>query len=293
MKLFVTGATGFLGRAFCGAAAAAGHDLLALCRSPDAGLPVGCIPVVGTLQDVPWQVIEKFQADAVLHLAWIATPGVYLTSPENATLVQQSKALFRGLLERGTGHLAGVGTCIEYKPSSQPLHELHSPLGAVFPYSEAKAELCRWLLEESGEGTRSWFRVFYPYGVDEHPGRFTTHVIRQLSAGKTVELKTPQSVKDYIYITDVAEAMLAALEHRLPGAVNIGAGVGVNILDLAQTLARSCEVSPDLVRRAEFPAEDPFPVTISDIGRIQSLGWNPKVSLAEGLERLRFSLRST
>lgn len=293
MKIFVTGATGFLGRAFCRAAAASGHEVLALCRAADAGLPEDCRVLTGSLEEIPWPEVERFAPEAALHLAWLATPGVYLQSPLNDSLVSQSDQLFQGLIRSGAGFIAGTGTCIEYAPSPDPLREDVSPIAPTFPYSRAKVttwENLQALSRDSGVAV-SWLRVFYPYGEGEHPGRMPSALIRKLSAGEVLELRTPDSVKDYIHVTDAAAAMLTALEHRIVGAVNIGTGTGVRIFDLAKAIAVSCGSDPDLVRRAATLAEDAFPVTVADTAKLSSAGWRTRVTLAEGVGRLRESLR--
>ena len=243
----------------------------------------------GSLHEVPWPCIEQFKPETALHFAWIATPGIYLDSPENETLVEQSEAFFRGLSRRGVRHLAGTGTCIEYAPSSRPLRETDSPLAPIFPYSRAKVETSRRLEASADEtGARwSWFRIFYPYGEGEHPERMPSALIRKLLGGETLALKTPDSVKDYIHVTDACRAILSALESGLVGPVNIGTGTGVRIIDLARAIARCCGCDPALVTRAVPLGEDSFPITVADISKLRNAtGWNPAISLEEGLRRL-------
>lgn len=293
MRIFVTGAAGFLGRAFCESAARAGHDLLGLSRSREATSPEGCSLVEGSLANIPWDAIERFAADAALHLAWIATPGNYLNSPDNAVWVEQSEALFQGLARRGIRQIAGTGTCIEYAPSDLPLSEDKSPLAPASPYAAAKVETCRRLesLAATEDISWSWFRVFYPYGEGEHPDRMPSALLRKFCAGEAVELKTPDSVKDYIHITDVARGMLAALEGRITGPVNIGTGNGVRIMELARMLARCCDCDAALVTKAEKLTMDPFPTTVADITKLQANGWRPSIALEDGIQRLWKSLK--
>ncbi|OAI57039.1 hypothetical protein AYO49_03020 [Verrucomicrobiaceae bacterium SCGC AG-212-N21] len=292
MKIFVTGATGFLGRRFCQTATVEGHELLCLTRTPEPRLPAACLTVEGTLAAVPWDEVDRFAPGAVLHLAWVATPGVYLTSPENETLATQSEALFQQFAERGVPHLVGIGTCIEYAPSDEPLDEGRSALAPAFAYSRAKVSTSQRLQAIAAQHgvTSTWGRVFYPYGEGEHRDRMPSALMRKVAAGETLELKTPDSVKDYIHVQDAAAALLAIIEKRLPGAVNIGTGQGVRILDLARDIARVCGGREGQVRRSPTPAEDPFPITVANVSKLRSTGWLPRVGLAEGLERLHVSL---
>ena len=291
MKILVTGATGFMGRAFCVSAASSGHKVMGLSRTEVAQPAAGYRVVRGSLSDPPWDEIERFAPEVALHLAWIATPGLYLASSENDILVQQSEDFFRGLAQRGVAHLAGTGTCIEYAPSPMPLREDASRLAPAFPYSRAKVETCQRLkaLSEAAGTAWTWFRVFYPYGEGEHPDRMPSVLMRKLAAGEELELKTPDSVKDYIHVADAAGAMLAALEYKLTGPVNIGTGTGLRIMDLALAIARCCGSDARLVRSAATPAADPFPITVANTSKLFASGWRPRVELEAGLARLRDS----
>ena len=292
MKIFVTGASGFIGSAFCRAAIERGHRLLALGRSGTAASMAQIEIAPGDLANTPWSQVKRFAPDAALHLAWIATPGSYLESAENAVWLDQSKAWFGRLFDLGVPYVAGTGTCIEYAASASALNEDSSELGPKFPYSRAKFALFEWLRAACAAAPSkwSWFRIFYPYGPGEHPSRLTTTLIQQLRAGRGVDLRTPQSVKDYIFVDDVAQAMCEAMEARMPGAINVGTGQGISIRELASRIAQLMGAHPALVRPAAELACDPTPNVIADNQRLQSLGWRPRTSLDAGLQRLISSL---
>jgi dTDP-6-deoxy-L-talose 4-dehydrogenase (NAD+) len=287
MKIFVSGASGFVGRAFCQEALRRGHHILALSREPTAVQQA--LPEVevarGSLADTPWDVVSSFAPEAVLHLAWIAEPGVYLGSPENETWLQQSKVWFQRLIDMDVAYLAGAGTCIEYAASSEPLREHDSPLAPQFPYSRAKAALFEWLQAQDSVAW-GWFRIFYPYGQGEHPNRFTSIMARQLREGKTLSINTPDSVRDYIEIRDVASAICLAMEARVTGPLNIGTGQGITISHLANGLASLLGAANELVQSNAGAGLDPMPCIVADTARLKQLGWRPSVCLEDGLARL-------
>jgi len=292
MKIFVTGASGFIGRAFCRTALGRGHRLLALRRSGGAESKAGIEIASGDLANTPWSQVKRFAPDAALHLAWIATPGSYLESADNAVWLEQSKAWFTRLRDLGVPYVAGTGTCIEYAASTAALRETSSKLDPIFPYSRAKVALFEWLQAAgaaAGVGW-SWFRVFHPYGPGEHPNRLTTMLIQQLRAGKYADLRTPQSVKDYIFIEDVAQALCEAMEAGMTGAINVGSGQGISIRELAALIAKLLGADPALVRPADEIGCDPTPNVIADNQRLLSLGWRPRTSLEAGLQRLMSNL---
>ena len=278
MKLFVTGSSGFVGRAFCKLARARGHAVLGLERPH-------------RLESPPWEEIRRFAPDACLHAAWIATPGEYLTSPLNADYLRWSIELAQGLSELEVNHFIGIGTCIEYAPADHKLREDSSLIAPRSPYAASKNDL-RIALEQFAaiDGTTlAWARLFYPYGPGEHPKRLPSAMFRQLSQDQPVTLQTPGSIKDYIHIEDVASALLAVTESRFAGSINIGSGEGIEIRAIANTLA-SLMGKPGLVREASSAQPDDYPVVVADTERLRALGWHPRFGLASGLQSLADSL---
>ena len=292
MKILVTGATGFVGRAFCQEAVRRGHRILALTRKPDAAIAPEIELAIGNLEETPWDTVRRFAPEAALHLAWIAEPGVYLNSPENELWLEQSKTWFLRLMKIGVPYLAGAGTCIEYGASNEPLHETTSRIDPAFPYSRAKDSLFQWLQRECMESalTWNWFRIFYPFGPGEHRHRICSSLIHRLRAGQSVTLRTPNSTKDYIFIEDAARALCQVIEARLSGAVNVGTGQGVSIKDLATRVSHLLQADASLVQQAAQIDHDPTPVVIADNQLLQSTGWKQQISLEIGLQRLIDSL---
>lgn len=292
MRIFVSGASGFVGRAFVEAARARGHELLCLTRRAAPDGPAASRAARGDLDDVPWDRIERFAPEALVHLAWIATPGQYLESPENAYFLDRSRALMEGLAARGVRHLVGVGSCIEYAPSTTPLREDESPTLGDSAYAAAKCALHAWLEgpEAPAAAAVSWLRIFYPYGPGEHPGRITTTFLRSLARGEPVVLGTPGSIKDFVYIDDLARAICHVVESGLAGAVNLGTGEGTSIRGVAERAADAIGAPRSLVRDAEPAGRDPRPFVVADATRLRSTGWRPEVDLDEGLRRLATAL---
>src|SRR5205823_4923511 len=110
VKIFVTGATGFIGGAFCALARVHGHEVASLERPH-------------RLDSAPWESIRRFAPDACLHAAWIATPGEYLTSPLNRDYLRWSFEFIKEMRKLGTRYFVVLGTCLEYAPSNQKLNE--------------------------------------------------------------------------------------------------------------------------------------------------------------------------
>jgi len=130
-----------------------------------------------------------------------------------------------------------------------------------------------------------WGRVFYPYGVGEHPARLCSSLIQKLQRGEKLLLKTPHSRKDYIHIEDLAAAMLLTVEKQVAGTINWGTGKGVSVHEIAGAIATMLG-RPDLVENQNPPVADPFPCVIAEVTRLKQLGWRPQVDLQTGLAKL-------
>ena len=302
MKLLLTGASGFIGSAVLPLLLEAGHDLTVLTRPASlpalrqklSSLGFSCVLLPAEPEEWPHAVLPD-SYETCLHLAWIATPGVYLTSPENDRFANATLALAQQLFSRGTQHFIGTGTCIEYAPGSvSPCHENYTPVGPVSRYGLAKLHTFQGLqsLAESAGVNWSWARIFYPYGVGEHPARTASTFLRTLAASQPLHLKTGGSRKDWIEVSDLAAALVQLIGRGSEGAINIGTGEPTSILDLALLAAHLTNADPSLVQNSG-DGTDPYSFHIADPTKLFTAGWSPTVSLKQGMTRLLHSLTST
>lgn len=292
MKILLTGPTGFIGATFLRRALQSGHQVAGLVI-PSESLPAD-LPgannlqwLRGTLEQAPWEAIRAFAPDVCVHTAWITTPGVYLEAPENEQFRDASLQFLRRVRELGTSQFVTLGTCVEYEITNEPLSEERTPVRPTTLYARSKNEL-RLALETDANVqsfTSCWCRLFYPYGPREHPSRLCSSLIQKLSRNEVITLKTPNSVKDYIYIDDVGSALLTVVEKQFSGTINLGTGVGVSVRQIAQTICKLLS-KPHLLQEADPPQIDPLGYVVADLRRLRSLGWQPAHSLEEGLQKL-------
>lgn len=242
---------------------------------------------MGTLADPPWVALRAWSPDVCVHAAWIATPGVYLESPENEAYRRWSLDLLRQLAATGVGRLVVLGTCAEYGPGESELAEDSSPIGPVSAYARAKHALHVHLREAiRGTGARlSWVRIFYPYGEGEHPRRLCSSLIRSLRQGEPVLLQSPDSVRDYIHIDDVAGGLVRICGHDVDGAINLGTGRGVTVREVARRIGEHVG-RLELIQTGSATIPDACPHRVADCRKLHGLGWEPRVSLEAGLARL-------
>jgi nucleoside-diphosphate-sugar epimerase len=283
MRILVTGATGFIGAHFVQAALSRGHRIAALTRDSSPPTPAGVERLRGDMGRLPWREVEQFAPQVCLHAAWVATPGVYLHSEENRQWLDWSLDLLRGAGDRGARHAVVLGTCAEYLPDANPLSEEHAAAEPGSPYARCKAAL-RLALDQVKTLSVCWARIFYPYGVGEHPDRLCSSLIRKLARHEPARIESPGSIRDYIHVRDVAAALLLALEHRFAGALNVGTGVGVPIGEIGRIIAGQLHAEA-LLEFAPRPT-DAGDKVVAEAARLRQLGWQPTISLERGVREL-------
>ena len=289
--MLLTGAAGFVGSRLARALLALGYDVHAVVRDeagPRLRGVTGLRLVSCDLADAGAVagLVGRIRPEVCFHCAWIATPGAYLTSPENGVHVAAAETLGRALVEAGCSRLVALGTCFEYAPSERPLSEA-SLLGPTTPYAQAKVA-AHELLTHVCEGTATslaWARLFYLYGPFEDPRRLVPAVTRALLDGRAAPTTAGAQVRDFLHVDDVARALAAVAQSDLVGPVNVASGRPVTVRELVGTIGRLTG-REDLLQLGAMPyaAGDPM-VVAADTRRLESCGWAPELSLAEGLSR--------
>lgn len=276
MKVFLTGATGFIGSHVARQLVRAGHEVHALTRPGSRRWRIADIEsslqfVEGDLLS-PSLVVPAGSFDLCIHLAWYVEPGQYLHSPLNAQYVRASLALAKQF-----PRFVAAGTCFEYALTGAPLSET-SPTAPRTPYAQAKLELFRAL-----PASATWVRFFYQYGPGEDARRLVPVVIHALLRGQEVPLVPGERARDYLHVADVASAVCAVAASGLSGAVNIGSGQRTTVRDIAGTIGRLLGRS-ELLQFGALPYRPDEPLDIvADNTKLLSTGWRPQFSLESGL----------
>ena len=293
MRLFLTGAAGFVGSRVARAAAEQGMDVLALVRPGGRAARLAELPgrvrvLPGTLEELPElsRRLESFGADCCLHLAWYAVPGRFWNADENLDSLAAGLTLLRCLRRAGCPRLVAAGTCAEYAPSDEPLTE-ESPLAPASLYAVCKAAF-RSVALQFGAGAGAgfaWCRLFNLYGPGEDERRLVPYVARSLRLGKPCLLSAGTQVRDYLHVDDAAAALLAVATAGIEGDVNVASGEGMTVRALAELLG-------DLAGRRDLlgfgaATRDGEPArVVADVTRLHATGWRPRRSLREGLREV-------
>ena len=134
-------------------------------------------------------------------------------------------------------------------------------------------------------------RACNTFGRRNNTGFVVEYVINAMLKGETVYLGTPQAVRDMMYIDDHVNAYITSLKSSVKNETfNFGTGSMTKMKDLVNEIKEIVGFKGDIVH--SFPPDYPSRPVVSPFLSLDSekakklLGWEPKVSLQEGLRRV-------
>ncbi len=233
--------------------------------------------------------------DAVLHWASPASPIDYLELPIPTLKVGAlgtHKAL--GLAKEKKARFVIASTSEVYgDPLEHPQKETYwgnvNPVGPRGVYDEAKrfAEAMTMAYHRYHGLDTKIVRIFNTYGprMRVHDGRAVPAFMSQALRNEDVTIFGDGSqTRSFCYVTDLVEGIIRLLESDVNEPVNIGNPHELTIRQIAETIIRMTGSQSRLVYEP-LPEDDPK-VRRPDITRAQTLlGWEPKVSLEDGLTK--------
>ncbi len=302
MRVLVTGGAGFVGS----------HTVLALLDRGDevvvldnlrqghrAAVPASVRLIVGDLADpvLVDRVLSEGRFDAVMHFAALSLVGESMRMPflyfaQNAGL---GIALLDACVRHGVGRFILSSTAALFgDPDEIPISE-RARIEPGSPYGESKLMIERALLwADRIHGLRSaCLRYFNAAGADPHgragedhaPETHLIPLVLDAAMGRRPEITvygndyaTPDGtcVRDYVHVTDLASAHLAALDliADRSAVYNLGSGSGHSVIEVIRSVERVTGRSVPMTVGARRPGDPAILVASSDAIRAET-AWRP------------------
>ncbi|HAJ12087.1 MAG: UDP-glucuronic acid decarboxylase family protein [Hydrogenophaga sp.] len=299
-RVLVTGGAGFLGSHLCERLLSRGDDVLCV-DNFYSGVKDNVAHLMGNphfelmRHDVTFPLYVE--VDAIYNLACPASPIHYQRDPVQTTKTSVHGAInMLGLAKRTKARIFQASTSEVYgDPEVHPQAESYwgrvNPIGIRSCYDEGKrcAETLFFDYHRQHGVEIKVARIFNTYGPRMHPndGRVVSNFIVQALRGEDITIYGDGSqTRSFCYVDDLIDGFLAFMDAPadLVGPVNIGNPVEFTIRELADQVLTMVGGPSRLVFKP-LPSDDPKQRR-PDISLIQSsLGWAPRVALAQGLER--------
>ncbi|KAK9483909.1 hypothetical protein V1527DRAFT_471586 [Lipomyces starkeyi] len=287
MRIFVTGATGYIGRVVTERALAEGHNVHGLSRNEegDAKLrALGAIPVRGGLTSLDVLRQESSEADAVLHLAYIHD---FEMDYEEVLRIDAAAVDALGEPLRGTGKAFVItsGTAVvDPDPAGGETTE-DSPLAQTFVLKD-RIRSERHALRLSEDGVRVSVIRLPPYVYGRGGSHFAPLLMQMAAkAGESVYVDDGHLRTSDVHVDDAATLFLLAARDAKAGDVFNGTGsTTVTLRALAESIGEVLKLPVRSVSREEAEARwgqfltafVQFENRSSNRKAVQQLGWQPK-----------------
>ncbi len=296
MNFLITGAAGFLGSALANRLAREGHQVRGL-DDLSTGDPQSLSPDVlftrGDVNDRPklWTLLQE--VDCVYHLAArvLVAESVLYPREYNAVNVGGTVSLMEAMRDVGVRRVVLVSSGAVYGDQGvQPLDE-NAPPNPHSPYAVSKLS-AEYYVRTIGD---LWaietvsLRVFNAYGPGQnlppsHPPVIPNFIRMAVRGGTLVVHSDGNQTRDYVFVEDVVNAMVAASTaqevNRL--VLNVGSGAETSVRELAKQVLKVTNSNAEVMYN---PRTDPgvsrmcASLTLAK----ERLGYQPRISLAEGL----------
>jgi len=181
-------------------------------------------------------------------------------------------------------------------PEYLPVDETH-PMNPAEPYGASKLAADR-LVHAYGQSYGLDVvvaRLFNLFGPGQPRYNVVGHIIEQALDGDVVELGNLSPSRDFLYVADAVDALSTVLSDGTRGeAYNVGSGTATRIGTLAEKICELVDEEVEIVSRADRQRDDDVEIErhVADTTALRSLGWEPSVSMREGLLTTIKSFRS-
>jgi len=299
MRILITGGAGFLGSHLCDRLIGQGHDVICL-DNFFTGRKANIRHLVGDsrFEHVRHDVIDpfKFEVDRIYNLACPASPPHYQFNPIKTMKTSVVGAInCLGLAKRVKARVFQASTSEVYgDPNVHPQPESYwgnvNPIGLRSCYDEGKRAAETLFFDyhrENGVDIRV-IRIFNTYGPRMLPddGRVVSNFIVQALQGNDLTVYGEGSqTRSFCFVDDLVDGFIRFMEQeKIVGPMNLGNPGEFTMLELAELVLKKVGGKSKITHKP-LPADDPKQRKPDITLAKETLGWEPKVPLEEGLEK--------
>ena len=304
MRILVLGGAGYIGSHTALELVKAGNEVVIadnLVTGYRKAIPKGAKFYEGDLRDSDFldNLFHQEKIDAVIHFAAYSLVGESVTNPLKYydNNLYGTKVLLEAMVKNNVGKIVFSSTAATYgEPENIPILESDRTC-PTNPYGETKLameKMFKWTAEAHGLRYVS-LRYFNACGADEsgtigeahNPESHLIPLILQVPNGKRetisiygTDYDTPDGtcIRDYIHVTDLAQAHILAVQYLNNGGesdiFNLGNGVGYSVREVIET-ARKVTGHPIPATESSRRAGDPARLVASSEKAKSVLGWKP------------------
>lgn len=313
-NILVTGGAGYIGSHAVKALKQKGYQIIILDNlvyghRDIVDQALGVKLIVGELGDRPLldRIFSEYSISAVMHFAAYAYVGESVQNPAKyyRNNVVGTLTLLEAMMAAGINKMVFSSTCATYGvPKVVPIDE-NQPQDPINPYGMTKLMVEKLLSDfDKAYNLKSViFRYFNAAGADpegllgedHNPETHLIPLVLQTALGLRESIKifgtdypTPDGtcIRDYIHVSDLADAHVLGLQHLLDGkdsqVFNLGNGNGFSVKEVIEA-ARAVTGQPIPVEECDRRAGDPPSLVGSSDKAREILGWQPKYSAIQDM----------
>lgn len=303
MRIVVTGATSFIGRAVVEELLEKRHQVFAAVRPDSAGrgeleamqretggqltvLPVD-LSACGTLDRHP---ALEGRADLWLHLGWEGSGSANRTNPEiQAHNIGYALEALGAAARLGCTRFLFSGSQAEYGIADGLMRE-DSPCHPVSEYGKDKLEVCRRAGERAAELGITYLhaRIFSVYGPGDHPWSLVSSCVDTFLKGGHMEFGACTQLWNYLYIKDAVRAITGLLLAKSPsGVYNVAGNDTRPLREFIGEIHRLCGGRGTFEYGKRPPNAEGVVSLNPDTGKLyRTANFQPRISFEEGIREM-------
>ncbi len=298
MKVLVTGGAGFIGSHVVDACLAAGHEVSVvddLSTGRKINLDEAAVLYQVDIRDAESLrlVFESERPDVICHLAAKADVRESMEKPIEYAQVNIIGSLNLLELSRDYGVrkmvYASTGGAVYGEPKYLPADEDH-PINPLDPYGASKHQVEHYLYIYRKHHGIDYTILRFPnvYGPRQDPlgeaGVVAIWTGQMLKSEQAVIYGSGEQERDFVYVGDIAQANVLALNKGGGQILNLGSGIGTSINEIFDLLKESTGYQ-GTAEHGPAKEGEVFRIFITNERAKEALGWAPSVALKDGIEK--------